>query len=874
MRYDAPPPRERVGSGGKRAGREAAPVRPVVDAWSFGDEPRSGGRARAHGRARGGRWPWLAAVAVALVVGGAFAAWLALPAIVRGRLQARLDELGLVGEVERVGVGLGGIHLENVTATLPSAREGLRVTLSRVDVDWRMVAGEGDAVVDGGAVRVDLGSRHLRAFVAKLRAREGGRARAHGGGGPRSTWRAGRIGLVARDAEGELLRASELAVERDETGAMRVALRGAELGRGVVRASKVVGARRDTGNVDVSVADATLRLTSSSDLGPVRALRRRILTAIDSVRPTTSAVAGRSPSASWRFGAREGRVLVGQRTLAEAVTLSAQSHPSGGIVVRATASAGAAPDAVDLDLTIDPERETARGNVHLEGLPLAVLAPALPDLPWHRPDNSFVRGQVAVSTSADGRSVEAEGSLTVTNLGFSSPRLGARPFAGLDLGLSGRATLEPGAGRVSLRDVAMQLGRVTVRASGNLRSSPSGWGAELDMRMPETRCADAFSAMPPAITEDLAGFSVDGTIGATIAVGIDSQNLDATRLEIDFRDRCRAMSGGYFADTTRFRTPFLHRVMEPDGVLREMTLGPGTPEWVPIDRISGFVLHAVLGREDAGFFRHRGFAPLEIRHALVRNLREGRYVYGASTITMQLVKNVFLRREKTLARKIQECLLTWYVEHVMEKGAILELYLNVIEFGPGVYGIGPAAQHYFGRRPDELSPAEAVFLATVLPNPRERHRMWEAGAVTPEWRELVRRVLRRLYRARRIDRPAYEHGMRDPIVFHRATDPPVAERDLSGLSWSRLPVGMASPVLTVVTAEGAGAAVAGDDGADVEGNVIAPADDEVETGSLDDGARARPRLQDGRGVRPRAPAAEDDGGWIEEDDTSVDATDE
>ena len=99
MRYDAPPPRERVGSGGKRAGREAAPVRPVVDAWSFGDEPRSGGRARAHGRARGGRWPWLAAVAVALVVGGAFAAWLALPAIVRGRLQARLDELGLVGEV-------------------------------------------------------------------------------------------------------------------------------------------------------------------------------------------------------------------------------------------------------------------------------------------------------------------------------------------------------------------------------------------------------------------------------------------------------------------------------------------------------------------------------------------------------------------------------------------------------------------------------------------------------------------------------------------------------------------------------------------------------------------------------------------------------
>jgi membrane peptidoglycan carboxypeptidase len=185
--------------------------------------------------------------------------------------------------------------------------------------------------------------------------------------------------------------------------------------------------------------------------------------------------------------------------------------------------------------------------------------------------------------------------------------------------------------------------------------------------------------------------------------------------------------------------------------------------------MSPFLLHAVIAHEDAGFVAHHGFAPSEIQVALVRNLIAGRYVQGASTITMQLVKNVFLHREKTLARKLQEVLLTWWTERVFSKERILELYLNVIEYGPSVYGIRHAADHYFGRAPGELSVAESAFLATILPSPKLFHAAYEDGSPSPRLRERLRVFLRRLADRGRIDAAALEAGLADveSMTFHR-----------------------------------------------------------------------------------------------------------
>ena len=177
-------------------------------------------------------------------------------------------------------------------------------------------------------------------------------------------------------------------------------------------------------------------------------------------------------------------------------------------------------------------------------------------------------------------------------------------------------------------------------------------------------------------------------------------------------------------------------------------------------------MHAVLAHEDAGFFSHHGFSLRHIRDALVRNLKEGRYVVGASTITMQLVKNVFLHREKTLARKIQEVLLTWWIERVMEKRDIIELYLNVIEYGPGMYGIRNGAQHYFNRLPSQLSPAESVYLATILPNPKRYHAYFERGALTPSWVAQMRQMLIRLRERGSYSQEATDYGLHEVEDFH------------------------------------------------------------------------------------------------------------
>lgn len=178
------------------------------------------------------------------------------------------------------------------------------------------------------------------------------------------------------------------------------------------------------------------------------------------------------------------------------------------------------------------------------------------------------------------------------------------------------------------------------------------------------------------------------------------------------------------------------------------------------------MIQALIAQEDARFFRHSGFAPAEIRVALAKNLQAGRFLQGASTISMQLAKNLFLQRRKTLDRKIQEAFFTWWLEESLSKNEILELYLNIVEFGPALYGIGPASRHYFGREPYDLSPAEAVFLSTLLPNPKEYAKIREAGTLSSSRKRRLENRLQHMFEKGRIDRVALKYGIDELKDFH------------------------------------------------------------------------------------------------------------
>ena len=141
--------------------------------------------------------------------------------------------------------------------------------------------------------------------------------------------------------------------------------------------------------------------------------------------------------------------------------------------------------------------------------------------------------------------------------------------------------------------------------------------------------------------------------------------------------------------------------------------------WTPLSRVSPYLIKAVLIAEDDKFWKHEGFDFEAIEKAVEKDIKQKKFKFGGSTISQQLAKNLYLSPSKNPARKIKEAILTWRIEKTLSKKRILELYLNVAEWGEGIFGIGAASFHYYGKPASDLSPEEAARLASVLPNPRK-----------------------------------------------------------------------------------------------------------------------------------------------------------
>jgi penicillin-binding protein 1A len=199
---------------------------------------------------------------------------------------------------------------------------------------------------------------------------------------------------------------------------------------------------------------------------------------------------------------------------------------------------------------------------------------------------------------------------------------------------------------------------------------------------------------------------------------------------------------------------------------RSFEVGPGNPHFTPLATLPAYVTRAIILSEDAGFYGHHGFDFDEIRESLSRDLAQGGAIRGGSTLTQQLVKNLFLSREKKLSRKIQEALLTLEIEATLSKPRILELYLNTIEWGPRLYGIGEAADRYFGERPQELTPKQAAFLAILIPSPKRYYWYYTRGALTPNAEDRVAGLLDKMEEVGVID-AAQRAAAEAPLEFHR-----------------------------------------------------------------------------------------------------------
>ncbi len=179
--------------------------------------------------------------------------------------------------------------------------------------------------------------------------------------------------------------------------------------------------------------------------------------------------------------------------------------------------------------------------------------------------------------------------------------------------------------------------------------------------------------------------------------------------------------------------------------------------WVPLSRISPYLVKAVLIAEDDKFWSHEGFDYEGIKQAFEKDLQSGRLRFGGSTISQQLARNLYLSPAKSYWRKIREALITWRMEQVLPKKRILELYLNVVEWGDGIFGAEAASRHYFEKPASELSPREAARLAVVLPSPR---KLDPAG--TQRYVESRAEVIYSIMLKRGIVPPEFEEDLQPP----------------------------------------------------------------------------------------------------------------
>ncbi len=175
------------------------------------------------------------------------------------------------------------------------------------------------------------------------------------------------------------------------------------------------------------------------------------------------------------------------------------------------------------------------------------------------------------------------------------------------------------------------------------------------------------------------------------------------------------------ANLSKLNSEFTYRAIDKGILQRPIIVGSSNPNFTPLNQISPYLQKCVLTSEDPSFFSHRGFINDAFKQSILKNIRTKKFSRGASTISMQLVKNVFLTREKTLSRKLEEILLVYILENnrISSKERMLEVYFNVIEWGPNIYGIGEAANFYFNKTPANLTLKECLFLASIVPKPKK-----------------------------------------------------------------------------------------------------------------------------------------------------------
>lgn len=254
---------------------------------------------------------------------------------------------------------------------------------------------------------------------------------------------------------------------------------------------------------------------------------------------------------------------------------------------------------------------------------------------------------------------------------------------------------------------------------------------------PSFPAEELFGFLPHGLFENLEGIRVAGNLSYDFGLDADLACPDSLQFHSDLRPEHFRILGYGTTNLSKMSEEFEYTAYEDEMPVRTFPVGPSWNHFLPLDSVPQLMRMAVLQSEDGGFFYHQGFLPDAIRQAMAYDLKARRFARGGSTISMQLVKNVFLNRRKNIARKLEEALIVWLIEQnrLTSKERMFEVYLNIAEWGPRIYGLLEASEFYFGKRPSQLTLEECIYLASIIPKPKHFRSSFDASGRLKENQE-------------------------------------------------------------------------------------------------------------------------------------------
>lgn len=334
--------------------------------------------------------------------------------------------------------------------------------------------------------------------------------------------------------------------------------------------------------------------------------------------------------------------------------------------------------------------------------------------------------------------------------------------------LSGRFDIdkrffEVRSGSLFLKGRKVHANQLGLRLEGQYALSDLGSAhgdLNLTLTLPTTKCHDIGSIIPKGLMPVLQDFELSGNISAKLGLKLSTKTPENFKLDFEGNAGCVA---------TPLQEQYSKVVLKNLDLKKPSPLGERFAEiqknYTSLYMISPYVLKALTAFEDGSFYNHDGIEVASLIQAARTNIKEKRIKIGGSTITMQTAKNLYLTHERNLARKFQELFLSWYLEATLKKKDILEIYANIIEYGPGIYGIREAALVHFNKDPQDLTLIESAYLASVLPSPIKRFKNFCRGYLSARYRQYIDQRLRLMFEFKRLNQEELEQALASPLVF-------------------------------------------------------------------------------------------------------------